>query len=264
MALVGLLFPPSCGLPSAVAQTFMPEPGKPAWKLRVIDGIEVRRGDKTTVYQRVEPLVLPPRPAATSAPTSGARRQLSAEQLRRAAKKSDMLLLSASVYEHAVTELRWHQQGRAYRAYSNIDFHHLEDLSEIETAGTIYQLIIALDAFTTAEVEAFNSSVSAKGLSAKLRKHIPPPETFTSGRPEYVLVADPADAPIPAEVTAMLDALHNYYEANQQTLADQAAQRAAERTTGAAAARAQPAKPKRTVIQFWRVPDRDNQQAEKQ
>jgi hypothetical protein len=189
---------------AAHAQTHPPLP-----PLQVIESLEVQRGNKTTIYQRVVP---PVRPAPTATPLPSARPSaavpLTAEQQRQAAMKSETLLLMATVHEQRVTELCWQQRGREYRAWSNIDFNHLAGVSEIETAETIYTLLLGASDITAAEAEAFNRAITERGLPAALLKQLPPPERFPAGRSGYVMAADLDALPVPGETTALLDALH--------------------------------------------------------
>jgi len=234
------------GLAQDAAPTRAPLP-----PLQVIESLEVRRGQDTTIYERVVPPVLPPRPPAQAALEPQAV-PLTAEQQRREAKKAETLLVTATVYDHRITELRWQQDGRERRAWSSIDFNHLADVTEIETAGTIYQLLLALANLTSAEVEANNRAIAEQGLPAKLMTQLPPPEQFLADRSSYSLVEAPT-GPAPAEVTALLEALHTYYDAHRASLIEQSTKFAAETAARAEAARLKAAQPKRTVIQFWRA-----------
>jgi hypothetical protein len=204
----------------------------------------------------VVPPALSPEPAISPAPTLEPARALAltAEQQRRAAKKHETLLLTATVYEQRVTDVRWHQQGREYRAWSNVDFNHLAGVSEIETVDHIYQLLIGVTNQTAAEIEAFNRSITERGLPAAVMKPLPPAIAWNLERAEYQFV--PETAAVPAEVTAFLDTLHIYYDAHRDALAEQAAQRAAEQATRAQWLKDHPPMPKDTVVRFWPLKSR--------
>jgi hypothetical protein len=236
----------------SLAQESAPAPNRAALPpLQVIDSLEVRRGRDSTIYERVVPPVLPPRPPARLAGESQAV-PLTAEQQRRELKKSETLLVMATVYDHRVTELRWQQDGRERRAWSSIDFNHLAGVTDIETAGTIYQLLLALADLTSADVEANNRAIAEQGLPAGLTTQLPPPERFRADRSSYLLAEEPT-GPVPAEVTALLEALHTYYDAHRASLIEQSTKFAAEAAARTEAARLKAAQPKRTVIQFWRA-----------
>ncbi len=205
--------------------------------LRVIEGIEVRRGQDTTVYQRVEPPVLPPRPPAPAQPAEEPQAPpLTAEQQRRAAKHSAVVFLSATVYDHRVTELRWFENQREYRAFSNADFNLLAGRGEIETEDTIYWLLMAVSSMTGEEVVAQNERIATLGLPLAPRQ-IPVPENFSATRAEYVL-AEGSVTPFPsAETLAAFDALHVFYDANKATLVEEQARRVVEDAARAEAER---------------------------
>jgi hypothetical protein len=224
--------------------------------LQVIEGIVIEKDGRTITYQRVVPPVLPPKPAATPAPAMDPAQALAltAERQRRAAKKFETLVLTATVYERRVTELRWHQQGREYRAWSNIDFNHLAGVSELETADHIYQLLFAVTNQTAAQVEALNRSITARGLPASVLKPLPPNIVWNPERAEYQLM--PEAAAVPAEVTTFLDTLHTYYDANRQSLAALAIERAAEQAARAQWLKDHPPQPKDTIVRFWPLKSR--------
>ena len=72
-----------------------------------------------------------------------------------------MLFFSATVLDHRLTELRWFEEGGMFRAFSNIDFQYFSGMGEIETADSIYTLMLALDT-GTAEMLAERPAHSRK------------------------------------------------------------------------------------------------------
>ncbi len=228
-------------------------------KLQVIEGVEVRRGNQTTIYQRVAPPVLPARPIAPT--RSVIEEPLSAEEVARqerlAHKKFATIFLTATVYDHRLTEVRWQAGPQECRAFSNVDFHHLLALDEIETADTVFILLLGVNdqAFSDSKPEA-----EVAALREVLRT-LPPRESFAPPRSVFVLAeaavpATAAAAEMKAEVTALLDALHTYYDAHREALVEQSAKLAAERATRAEAERVHAAEPKHTVINFWPLKSR--------
>jgi hypothetical protein len=186
-------------------------------------------------------------------------RPLTPEQQRRAAKNSAVIFLSATVYDHRVTELRGFENQREYRAYSNADFNLLAGRGEIETEDTIYWLIMAVGNLGAEEVAALNERIATQGLPLAPRQ-IPVPENFSATRAEYVL-AEGSAAPLPSAETLnalnALDALHFYYDAHKPALVEEQAKRAVENAAREEATRIKAAQPKRTVIQFWPVKSRN-------
>jgi hypothetical protein len=230
----------------ASAQNILPTPLPP---LQVLESLEVRRGRDTTIYQRVVPPVLPRRsPAPALSAEEPQEPPLTAEQERRAAKHSAVVFLSATVYDHRVTELQWFENQRAYRAFSNADFNLLAGRSEIETEDTTYWLLMAVGNLAAEEVAAQNEQMAPQGLPPR---QIPVAQNFSVTRAEYVLAEDSV-TPFPsAETLAALDALHVFYDANKAALVEEQARRVAEDAARAEAERIKVAQPKRTVIRFW-------------
>lgn len=153
------------------------------------------------------PLAPPPE----SKPLSPA--ELAAAEARER-KKFEVLTIFATVYDHRVTELRWHVGDHEYRAWSNIEFNYLAGQGEIETPDRVYMLIMGI------------GNESAKALS--LRKESPRGESFSDKRSEYFL-ANEAKEPPPPDALAPMDALHTFYDANRERLAEGYIQREAER-----------------------------------
>lgn len=158
-----------------------------------------------------------------------------------------MLFLSATVYDRRVTEVRWSAQGRDYRAFSNIDFNYLAGAGEIETADTVYMLVMGLGNGTSEEVAAFNQNAAAQGWPLKT---LPAPESFSQTRSEYRLTGETASTAVP-EALAAMDALHSFFDANRTVLLENYAKREAERITREQWLKGNPPVPKDTVINFW-------------
>lgn len=216
---------------------------------RVIDGIEVKLPTRSIFYQRVAPpKPLPPRlpaPAPETTPLSPAE---AAAAKARAQKKFDVLMISATVYDRRVTELRWYVGGHEYRAWSNIDFNYIAGHGEIETEDTVYLLIMGIGNDSAEAVEAANQNAAAFGSS--WRKELPTAESFSGKRSEYLLANVEKETP-PPEALAPLDALHTYYDANRQRLAEEYIRREANRSAREQWLKEHPPVPQNTVINFW-------------
>ena len=85
--------------------------------------------------------------------------------------------------------------------------------------------------------------------AAAARKELPPAESFSDKRSEYLPVNTEKETP--AEALAPLDALHTYYDANRERLAEESARREAERIAHEQWLKEHPTVPKDTVIKFW-------------
>jgi hypothetical protein len=90
-------------------QDATPTDTKPALELQIIEGVEVKLPDRSIFYQRATPPIPPtPRPSTPvhePKPLSPAER---AAAEARAKKKFEVLMISATVYDRRVTELRWY------------------------------------------------------------------------------------------------------------------------------------------------------------
>ena len=215
-----------------------PAAEKPERSFQVLEQTVIKRGDHSIIYQRVAP----PPPAAPSTPAPvPAPRVLSAEeraaQQRREAKLHAVLFLSATVLDHRVTELRWSDEGKEYRAFSNIDFRYLSGMGEIETANAIYTLMLALD------------SGPPETLAERTRE-FPQIAALPKDRAAWVL----ADGSGQTNTTGMtvLDAIHPYYDAHREALLQAYGEREAARSEAERQLREQPPVRKDTVIRYWK------------
>ena len=239
--------------PSVVAQTDNAmNPERPAIKFQVLQSRKIDLGNHSLIINRVVPPVLPelpPAPAPRSAEQIAAARAAAA--LRRPAKKRVNLFLSATVYDRKVTEIRWSGGSHEHRVFSNIDFNLFGGACDLETADTIYSLMLAVGNETAEQVERFNRHAAEHGLPTRLRKQIPSLETFSQTRSEYVVAEDETHATPSGEELKALDALHVFYDANRQQLADEYAKREAARIAREQWLKEHPPKPKDTVINYW-------------
>jgi hypothetical protein len=228
----------------------------PSLNLKVLDGVEVKFPGRSIFYQRVEP---PAAPAARAPVTAPVAKVLSlagsAAAEARAAKKFELLMLSATVYDRQVTELRWRSGNRDYHAWSNIDFNYLSGQGEIETEDCVYFLIMGLGNETRESVAEWNRFApewerlaAAEGLAGQWEsKAVPDLAKFPAGRSAYLLSGEaPADASL-----AALDALHRYFDANRLRFISDYAKREEERTAREQWLKEHPPTPQDTVINFW-------------
>lgn len=245
-ATVLILALPLC---SRAAESPAPTETQPALRLQVLESVEVKFPDRSIFYQRVVP------PAATAArvpvavsvapPLSLAE---SAAAEARVAKKSAVLMLSATVYDRQVTELRWQVGQRGYRAWSNLDFNYLAGLGEIETGECVYYLIMGLGNETWESTAESERLAAADGLAALVEtKIVPDLAKFPAGRSTYLLSGEaPAD-----DSLAALDALHRYFDTHRLRLIADYEKRAADRTARERWLEEHPPVPQDTVINFW-------------
>ena len=251
-AMLTLASPPR----SRAAETPEPTEAKPALNLRVLDAVEVKFPDHSVFYQRVAPPAVPAARVPVAVPVVpplSLAESVAAEA--REAKKSALLMLSATVYDRQVTELRWRSGNRDYYAWSNLDFNYLAGQGEIETADCIYFLMMGLGNETRESVAEWNRFApkwerlaAAEGLADSWEtKAVPDLAKFPAGRSTYLLSGEaPAD-----DSLAALDALHRYFDTHRLRLIAEYAKREATRIAREQWNKEHPPVPQDTIINFW-------------
>jgi hypothetical protein len=156
------------------------------------------------------------------------------------AKKFEVLALAATVYDRRISHVRWSHEGRPCQAFSNIDFHLLRGLGQVETEDTVYLLLLSVSAESTEIAGLDKSEVKLPALG-----------DLSSERAEY-LTAEESGLPIPNAAFAGMEALHRYFDTHRATLLAEAERReAAQREREER--EAQPPPPADVVIQFWDI-----------
>ena len=241
--------------PSVIAQTGKAEnPERPAINFRVLQGWKVDLGDHAIFLNRVAPPVLPPAPPPPPpAPAPSAVEIATADKPEAGMpqKKTEVLFLSATVFDRQVTEVRTFGGKRDCRFLISIDFNLLAGVGSLETADTDYLLILGVGNETRGEAEAFNKRAAEDGQKDGF-KQIPPLESFSKNHSEYVVAQDEPDAQPPAETLAALDALLVFYDANRSKLAEDYAKREAARSAQKQWVKEHPPAPRDTVIHYWK------------
>lgn len=207
--------------------------------VQVLDQQQVTIGTHTITYKRIAPPVLPgTTPALKQAPPV-ARGSRSAQNADASAgeKSSKGLLLSATVYDHQFTELRW-DDGSApiLRAYVNIDFAYFTTVTTLETADTVYSLFFAWGNDTVA-------SITQAG------RQPPNLAAFPVGRSSYQIIAGDANAN--PDAVAALNALCAYYDANGAQMVATYAQQQADNAAHQQWVKDHPPAQPNTVIYYW-------------
>jgi hypothetical protein len=216
---------------------------QPAIQFRVLESRRVSLGNRSIVFNRVEPPDRPTEPAVATTASAPAAEEVGNDAVQLATqeeKKRETLFVSATVFDNAVTELSWSWEGHEIRAFSNINFNHLGSVTEFETSDTNYGLLTAI--------------VNAQ--AAGQTRTIPALSQFSATRSEFIVSEDPAVPPPPDEALAWIQALHAYYDANKQQIIDEEARRQAAQAEKEQWLRDHPPVPKDTVINFWPVKSR--------
>jgi len=141
-------------------------------------------------------------------------------------------MLSCTVYDRSVTEVRWTYEDESYLAYTNADFNYLRGVMVVKTDTDSYDFFMGI----------------GNAASARTRESLPLLPAFSPDRSEYFLAkGDPANA----AATAGLEALLSNYEANLDAL-----KIAYQRNEALTAARERyrkdnPEPPEDFILQFW-------------
>lgn len=147
-------------------------------------------------------------------------------------KERTLILLSATVVDHAATFFRWWHEGKEYRAWSNVDFNHFGSVVEVENGDQKYVLLMGTD------------NVSREGADPPSWQGELP--DLGVGYPAYTLV-DGGDSDDKAY--SPFDALHDVYEADREEFI--AAYEARQQAEPAPEELAADPSPDDTVIYFW-------------
>ncbi len=193
---------------------------------------------RTLVYLRIRPPALPA-VAQTPAPVVPSEEEREAEA-RRDAKVQVSLGLAARVYAGTpiVTELFWTgTDGRVFRAFSNVDFSHLTQFVQWETATTIYDWMPCVsDGDPAALPEGVRSALAAAGSGAT-----------------YLFEGGEAEAQAEAGALEGLDYLLAYYQMHEAALVAATALREAEAAEQARRAALAATQPRTETVFFWKI-----------
>lgn len=213
-------------------------PARPVFQVLAESTVRQPDGGSIT-FRQVAPPAVTPQSQARPAPAAAS--QAAPDQPPE--KELQVLSISASVKAGGLTVLRWTCGGsRRLQAVSNVDFRILEGLGGLETAQTIYHLILAAgpddQPLTDAEVLAAQSLPAGTAAYALL----------SDGGSTEPAAMSPADAAALAALKALLD----HFDTHRQELLQQQARREADSAARELAVRsAPPPPPRRSVIHFW-------------
>jgi len=204
----------------------------------VFERVETRipGGDGVLILERVArpalPSALEPTPKMASSPKVQAQSGPVPRDLH-----PENLFLSGSIYGNELTEIRWRFEGVEYRAWSNVNFNYLRSAASFETDDAIYSFLMVMDNQPWENLQRVVDQRSLKRLR--------------NAAPGSYLVEHPD---VPDAALFGLDALHEYYLANEAALIaayerQQALQAAKERYE-----LANPTPTPTTVIRYWSTP----------
>ncbi len=206
-------------------------------------------GDRSIYLNRVVPPALQEAPAVVPDTTGPSAPTVVAPGLV-PSKKTEILFLSATVYNHRITEFRWTADGLGFRAYSNVDFNLLAGVPTFESADTIYLLLLAV-LNPPAQIGQPSQTGTPRDAGVVQTPSIPALDKLNANHAQYIVGENP-DGSVPTDQNlAALDAMHRFYDANRQQLAEAYAARKAARIEQEAKATAPPPKPPAIVVNFW-------------
>ncbi len=215
--------------------------------VQVLDQQQVTIGNHTITYNRIAPPVFPA-PAPSAGPTANAVNhgpQTHSASSSPHANDADgsgekpykVLLLSATVYDHQFTALRFYGGGSPeLSAYVNIDFNYFRGTDQIETADTIYMMMFGMGD------DAVSSLTQAGQQPPNLA-------AFPAGRSSYQITA--GDTTAHADDLAALDTLCAYYDANSAQMITTYNQQQANNAAYQQWLQTHPPVQPNTVINYW-------------
>ena len=158
--------------------------------------------------------------------------------------RTKFLFVSATVYDHQKTFVRWCGNGtpaRSFAAWSNVDFNHFSGMGGFEADSVCYSLFMGVGNMDTARLKA-----QAARAGREFQEPQPPP--LPADGPGFVLVEGDAQD---TEGMAPIVAIHDLYRVEKDRLA--AAYEGRERAHAEREAwlKANPPVPQDSVIRFW-------------
>lgn len=253
-------------------------------RFQIIEQTEVDFGDRSVIYNRVAPPVLRERVRAPLPPAPTAE-ELAAMETEEPVAEQDfqVIFITAVVYDGIITELRWTENQREHRAFSNIDFHYLAGV-EFQSGGTAYYLGVAVDDATRASVAEWNHEVEKLGWPREMKTNLTRSNDFPAGYSSYIAVPDESRAlalawnryltktgappdeflPVPdsppagADESPVMDAIHAWFDSNKSQLIPGYAARKAAAAERERWLQEHPPVPRDTVINYFPIRSSQN------
>lgn len=207
-----------------------------------------RLADHDVTMQRVNdpglPAPPPPEPPLSEKEYEALRASEKWQEVVANHKDSQMLFLSATVYDHKRTFVRWYRNGtplKSFAAWSNVDFNHVSGMGGFEVEGVQYALLMGIGNDDTMR---WNTQMAKRGREIDE----PTAPNFPDDRPAFVLVeGDEKDV----EGMAPMLGLHQLYKLEKIRLTAAYEGRERARLEHEAYLKAHPPVTPDTVIQFW-------------
>ena len=176
-----------------------------------------------------------------------ARRSITPQTKRESKPQGGFFMVSATVYDHRVTLLRWSHDGEEFSAWSNVDWNHLGGVVSFEGRGKEYAMTL------------LSSNVSLRKLKQQRRKgekvsipEIPKlPRLAKRGARYMIIKGDEAND----GAMGFIEAVHDLYDAEKVRLVRAYHERERNRIIRErkeAASRNNPPPKKDAIINYWR------------
>lgn len=211
-------------------------------------------GNRSILYNFVETPALLPLPVSLPSPSPSPPAAFDDFQSSGTwnSKPEVSLFLSATVYDHAVTEIRWWREEGEYVIWSSADFNLLRGTIDFETPQVRYSIFLGIGNESRAEIEQWNAYVLANRLAPDLRRRVPAIQALSPGRSNHRIVSPPKFG-TRVEALRTLEEIHRYYDANRVRLAHEYQESEAARIAQEDWQRQHPPVPKDTTINFFPI-----------
>jgi hypothetical protein len=226
LLLAGLLLSPCIGFAQAASESGS-QSAASAVHFQILDQGSVSFGKHTVTFNRVAPPGFPP---SVAPPSPAPPPQLYA--------KNVLLCFFATVYDGKLTLIQWSSGDQTMVALSNINGDYLSTLYGFAEGNTAYEIIAFVDN---------ESSTNADPQIATWLKQAQ--NALSASVPGYVIVSGTADG----DTLQGFDALHAYFGANKNTLAQVYAQKQAQWAAEQLQLKQHPPVRPNTVINFWPI-----------
>jgi hypothetical protein len=197
-------------------------------KFQILDQQTVSFGQHSLTLNRVAPPVFP---ASTPAPSPPAMTALPYTNYQ-------MLVFSATVYDHRFTVLQWIDGDNKSTAVTNINFNSFCYTNGFAKGDTYYEIIAFLDDESATEADPTTAQWLAEAKQA-----------LKPGTPGYLMVSGTGT---PDEIQA-LNALHAYYAANSDAMIQTYTERQAQWAAQLLQWKLHPPVRPNTVINYWPI-----------
>ncbi|MEO0509471.1 MAG: hypothetical protein AAF065_06405 [Verrucomicrobiota bacterium] len=198
---------------------------------QVLERREMSMGDRKLIACRIADPKLPKEEVLAPVISSGSAQ--APQFTNYIPKESVTLMLSASVYNNSVTQLKWRHENIEYEVWSSIDWNFMRSVHSLKTDTMDYSIVQGVGDLPLADNE------------------IPELPAFTPDRAEYFVFLEEGQE-LDDTAFAAIDALHQHYEANEEMLKTVYQRNAALAEAKKRHKAANPEKPGNAEIFFWK------------